>query len=177
MQVAPNAVLGASDISVISGFQVATQSQAMLTAPANPKMPAMALVTNGIPSQATLYPGGYGTIWGSNLAVAIGTSTVTLNGVPVVVAYSSASQVNFVVPSDSAIGPATLNLNNGAADALPVVVGSTCRAGRESLCYEPGTDAGDPTADGSALNVLVTGLDPTVLTNLAGSASPSAASA
>jgi uncharacterized protein (TIGR03437 family) len=170
VQVASNAALGASDISVISGFQVATQSQAMLTAPANPNMPAMALVTNGLPSQATLYPGGYGTIWGSNLAVAIGTSTVTLNGASVVVVYSSANQVSFVVPSDSAIGPATLNLNNGAADALPIVVEIDLpppAIASVAFATGPCPDAGDPAADGSVLNVLVTGLDPTVLSNLA----------
>jgi uncharacterized protein (TIGR03437 family) len=170
VQVASNAALGASDISVISGFQVAMQSQAVLTVPANPQLPAMASVTNGLPSQATLYPGGYGTIWGSNLAVAIGTSAVTLNGVPVVVAYSSANQVNFVIPSGFAIGPATLNLNNGVVDALPIVVEIDLpppAIASVAFVTGPGPDADDPAADGSVLNVLVTGLDPTVLSNLA----------
>jgi uncharacterized protein (TIGR03437 family) len=170
VQVASNAALGTSDISVISGFQVGALSQAMLTVPANAKSPAIALVTNGLPSQATLYPGGYGTVWGSNLAVAIGTSTITLNDIPVVVAYASADQVNFVIPSDAAIGPATLKLNNGVSDALAVVVEIDLPPPAiSSVAYVtgPGPDAADPAADGAVLDVLVTGLDPTVLSNLA----------
>ncbi|MGA3098366.1 MAG: carboxypeptidase regulatory-like domain-containing protein [Bryobacteraceae bacterium] len=168
VQVASNAALGTSDISLISGFQVATQSQAMLTVPANPKSPAIALVTNGLPSQATLYPGAYGTIWGSNLAVAVGTSAVTLDDNPVVVAYSSANQVNFVIPSGFAIGPATLKLNNGVDDALPIVVEIDLPPPSiSSIAYleGPGPDAGHPAANGDVLNVLVTGLDPTVLSD------------
>jgi hypothetical protein len=152
VRVASNAALGTSDLSVISGFQVATQAKAFQTVSANAQSPAIAVVTNGIMSQATLYPGGYGTVWGSNLLVAGATARLTLNDNPVVVAYASANQVNFVVPSDFAIGP--------AIDLAPPAITSV------TFVSDPGPDAGHPAADGSVLNVLVTGFDPTVLSNL-----------
>ena len=169
VRVASNAALGTSDISVISGFQVATQSKALQTVPANAKSPAIALVTNGIPSQATLYPGGYGTVWGSNLLAAGATTQVTLNDKPVVVAYASANQVNFVIPSDFAIGPATLKLNNGVDDALPVVLQiDLAPPAIASVAFpsDPGPDANHPAADGAVLDLVVTGLDPMVLSSL-----------
>jgi uncharacterized protein (TIGR03437 family) len=169
VQVAPKAALGTSDISVISGFQEAAQAQAMQIAPANAQSPAIAVVTNGILSQATLYPGAYGTIWGSDLAGAGATTLVTLNDNPVVVAYASANQVNFVIPSNLAIGPATLKLNNGVDDALPVVVEvDPAPPAIASVAFVSGAgpDADHPASNGAVLNVLVTGLDPTVLSNL-----------
>jgi uncharacterized protein (TIGR03437 family) len=168
VQVAAKAALAASDVSVISGFQVAMQAQAMQTVAANAQLPSIAAVTNGIPSQATLYPGGYGTIWGSNLLSAGATTNVTLNDVPAVVVYSSANQVNFVVPSDFTIVPATLKLNNGVDDALPVVVEiDPAPPAIASVVFDsgPGPDADHPASDGAVLDVLVTGLDPSVLSN------------
>jgi uncharacterized protein (TIGR03437 family) len=129
----------------------------------------MALVTNGVPSQATLYPGAYATVWGSNLMGADGTAKVTLNDNPVVVAYASADQVNFVVPSDFALGATTLKLNNGVEDALPVVVEIDLRPpviASVAFLSDPGPDAGHPATNGAVLNLLVTGLDPTALSNL-----------
>jgi uncharacterized protein (TIGR03437 family) len=169
LRVASGAVLGTSDISVISGFQVATQSKAFQTVPANAKSPSIAAVTNGILSQATLYPAGYGTVWGSNLLAAGATARLTLNDKPVVVAYASANQVNFVVPADFAVGPATFKLNNGVDDALPLELQiDPAPPAIVSVAFvsDPGPDADHPAADGSVLNVLITGLDPTVLSNL-----------
>jgi uncharacterized protein (TIGR03437 family) len=168
LRVASNAALGTSDISVISGFQVATQAQAFQTVSANAQSPSIALVTNGILSQATLYPGGYGTVWGSNLLVAGATTQLSLNDNPVVVAYASANQVNFVIPSNFATGPATFKLNNGVNDALPLELQidlAPPAIASVAFLSGPGPDANHPAADGSVLNVLVTGLDPTVLSN------------
>ena len=86
-----------------------------------------------------------------------------------VVAYASANQVNFVVPSDFAVGPATFKLNNGVDDALPLELQiDPAPPAIVSVAFvsDPGPDADHPAADGSVLNVLVTGLDPTVLSNL-----------
>jgi uncharacterized protein (TIGR03437 family) len=169
VQVAPKAALGTSDISVISGFQVAAQAQAIEIAPANAQSPAIAAVTNGILSQATFYPGAYGTIWGSTLAGAGATTVVTLNDSPAVVVYASANQVNFVIPSNFAIGAATLKLNNGVDDALPVVVEidlAPPAIASVAFLSGPGPDGDHPASDGAVLNLLVTGLDPTVLSNL-----------
>jgi uncharacterized protein (TIGR03437 family) len=87
----------------------------------------------------------------------------------VVVAYASADQVNFVVPSDFALGATTLKLNNGVEDALPVVVEIDLRPpviASVAFLSDPGPDAGHPATNGAVLNLLVTGLDPTALSNL-----------
>jgi uncharacterized protein (TIGR03437 family) len=168
VEVAAKAPLGLSDITVISGFQVATQPKTMQTAPVSAKLPTIALVTNGILSQATLYPGGYGTIWGVNLAGADASTKVALDDRQVAVAYAGVNQVNFVIPSDMATGPATLRLNNGVDDALALVLQiDPAPPAIASVAYisDPGPNADHPAADGSVLNVLVTGLDPTVLAN------------
>ena len=82
--VAPNAVLGASEFSVVSGFQVVTQPFAFQTQAANPSLPSIGLpIVNAVPTQQTLYPGAFAAIYGSNLALSPTAAQVTLNNVPV----------------------------------------------------------------------------------------------
>ena len=164
--VAPNAALGASEFSVVSGFQVVTQPFAFQTQAANPSLPSIGLpIVNAVPTQQTVYPGAIAAIYGSNLALSPAAAQVTLNNVPVQILFASAAQINFVVPSGLPAGPATLNLNNGSASAFPVIV----QIGNPPPTITGVTNAsGVPLGAGNSagmsdiLNVLVVGLDPTV---------------
>jgi uncharacterized protein (TIGR03437 family) len=167
--VAPNAVLGASEFSVVSGFQVVAQPFAFQTQAANPSLPSMGLpIVNAVPTQQTLYPGAFAAIYGSNLALSPTAAQVTLNNVPVPIVYASAAQINFVIPAGFPTGPATLNLNNGSANAFPVVlqIGSPppTISGVTNVSGVP-LGASSSIDMGDILNVLVTGLDPTVPAN------------
>jgi uncharacterized protein (TIGR03437 family) len=167
--VAPNAVVGASEVSVVSGFQVVTQPFAFQTQPVNPSLPSIGLpIVNAVPTQQTIYPGAIAAIYGSNLALSPTSAQVTLNNVPVQIQFASAAQINFAIPAGIPAGPATLDLNNGSASAFPVIlqignpppviVGVTNVSG---VPLGAGTSAGM----GDVLNVLVAGLDPTVPAN------------
>ena len=167
--VAPNAVLGASEFSVVSGFQVVAQPFAFQTQAANPSLPSIGLpIVNAVPTQQTLYPGAFAAIYGSNLALSPTAAQVTLNNVPVPIVYASAAQINFVIPAGFPTGPATLNLNNGSANAFPVIlqIGNPPPAisGVTNVSGVP-LGASSSVGMGDILNVLVTGLDPTVPAN------------
>jgi uncharacterized protein (TIGR03437 family) len=168
--VAPNAALSASEISVISGFQVVTQPFAFQTQAANPSLPSMGLpIVNAVPTQQTVYPGAIAAIYGSNLALSPAAAQVTLNNVPVQIQFASAAQINFVVPAGFPTGPATLNLNNGSASAFPVLVQISnpppTIIGVANMSGVP-LSAGSSAGMGDILNVLVAGLDPAVPGNL-----------
>ena len=168
--VAPNAALGASELSVVSGFQVVSQPFAFQIQPANPNLPSIGLpIVNAIPAQQTLYPGGFVAIYGSNLAILPTSAQVTLNNVPVPIQFASAAQINFLIPAGFPTGPATLDLNNGLASAFPVVL----QIGNPPPAIAAVTNASGVPLDvshsagmGDILNVLVAGLDPTVPGNL-----------
>jgi uncharacterized protein (TIGR03437 family) len=167
--VAPNAVLGASEISVISGFQVVTQPFAFQTQAANPSLPSIGLpVVNAVPTQQTLYPGAIAAIYGTNLALSPTAAQVTLNNVPVQIQFASPAQINFLVPAGFPAGPATLNLNNGSVNAFPVIVQignpPPTITGVTNVSGVP-IDTGNPAGASDILNVLVTGLDPAVPAN------------
>jgi uncharacterized protein (TIGR03437 family) len=168
--VAPNAALGASEVSVVSGFQVVTQPFAFQTQPAIPSLPSIGLpVVNAIPTQQTIYPGAFVAIYGSNLALWPTGAQVTLNNVPAQIQYASQAQINFVVPAGFPAGPATLNLSNGAAYAFPVIlqIGNPppTITGVTNLSGVP-LDATHSAGAGDILNVLVAGLDPAVASDL-----------
>jgi hypothetical protein len=91
----------------------------------------------------------------------------SLNGEPALVVYGSENQINILVPGDLPAGVANLVVNNGVASspplaveiglAPPVIVGMALASNQPAASSNPAT---------VLFNVLVTGLDPTVLTNL-----------
>jgi len=93
-----------------------------------------------------------------------------LNGVPVQTLYVSAGQINFLIPPGISAGPATLTLNNGAANALPAIValdnpppviqGLTDVLGAS---LDPAAYVASP---GDVLSAVVTGLDAGVIGSL-----------
>jgi uncharacterized protein (TIGR03437 family) len=167
--VAPNAALGASELSILSGLQVIAQPAQFLTLPARSGLPVINLpVANADPTQSMIFAGSQATITGQNLAPASGNPSITVNDVPVQVVSASPTQVTFVVPAPLPSGPVVLKLNNGTASAYPVamqidvppavILGVTTLSGQSLL--------GGSVGLGDTLNVTVAGLDPAVLNNL-----------
>jgi uncharacterized protein (TIGR03437 family) len=168
--VAPGAALGFSEISVVSGFQVIAVPNAFQVQPANPVLPRINLpITNGLPGQQTIYVNGYASIYGQNLSASSNGTQVTLNGITMPVSFTSPTQINFFIPAGFQIGQAVLQLNNGSASAFPVAVEidnappTIVQVANTSGVLLSSTNAASP---GDVLNILLSGLDPTVLSNL-----------
>jgi uncharacterized protein (TIGR03437 family) len=164
---ATNAVPGTSTVSVISGFQMASQALSFTTQQQNSQIPALALpLINGNPLQSTYYPGAILSLYGSNLAVSPSSATLTIGGQAAKLLYVSANQINFEVPNNLPVGPAILNLNNGAADAAPIVLQiDPAPATIIAVTASDNTilDANHLAVLGDTLQILVGGLDPAVL--------------
>ncbi|HEX3747493.1 MAG TPA: matrixin family metalloprotease [Bryobacteraceae bacterium] len=115
-----NAVIGTWPVNVISGFQVAEQAAAFQVQPPNMNLPTPALpVFNAISYATVLHDADYGSIFGSNLSVGSG-AKVLLNGQTMPLLYASPNQINFQIPAGFPVGPANLQIANGAVDAFPV---------------------------------------------------------
>jgi hypothetical protein len=163
---ASNAAPAASELSVISGFQVASAQNAFQAQPGNPAAPYITSVANGIGGQTTIYGYGYATIDGVNLGMERNSVQATLNGEPALVVYGSESQINVLVPGDLPAGLTNLVVNNGLANSPPLAV----QIGLPppvivGMALAPSQPAGGSNPP-MLLNVQVTGLDPTVLANL-----------
>jgi uncharacterized protein (TIGR03437 family) len=95
------------------------------------------------------------------------TVQLTLNDAPVPLQFVSANQINFTIPTGFPTGLATLKLNNGSLLAAPVMVEIDspppviAQVNNQSNLALNGGSVGA----GDVLNVVVTGLDPGVLTN------------
>ncbi len=172
--VAPGAAAGTSEISVISGFNIITAPSPFQILPANPAAPLIGTVINPGNAQA-LFPGGFGVIYGLNLAASPTSAQVTLNGTPTSVQFAASGQVNFAVPPGFPIGPAVLNLNTGAsAVSLIVAIGnqpvSIQAASNANSFSTPSAGAGLNSTPffnpGDTVNVQVANLDPSVASNL-----------
>ncbi len=163
--VAPNAALGASEISILSGLRVITQPGGFQTIAGKAGLPAINLpVTNADATQSRIYPGSVASFTGQNLTSPAGNTVVTLNDVTMS-ASVSATQVTFQVPSSFPTGSATLKLNNGTASAFAVqvqidsppavILAVSSQSGQLLLGSSAGKD--------DTLTVTVAGLDPAVL--------------
>ena len=164
---AANTALAVSELSVISGFQVAAQENAFQPQAANPATPYITGVANGIAGQATIFGYGYATINGVNLGMSRGSVQATLNGEAALVVYGSENQINILIPGNMPAGLANLVVNNGVANSPPLAV----EIGLPPPVIVDITLASSQPASGSSpatalLNVQVTGLDPAVLSNL-----------
>jgi len=119
--VASGAAISTSEISVISGFQAASQPGAFFIQPANPSTPGLALpISNSDLTQSTITAGSLVTLYGSNLSPPSGGAQVLLNNQPVQVIFANASQINFAIPAGFPSGIAQVMVNNGAATSSPV---------------------------------------------------------
>ncbi|MES1262122.1 MAG: IPT/TIG domain-containing protein, partial [Acidobacteriota bacterium] len=119
-----NAALSNPDVSVISGFQIATSAAGFQITPQVPAQPTpIPILTNALPGLNGSYAGATVSLYGSNLAAQNASPTLLIGGRPATILYASASQINLRIPSGLPPGPATMNLNNGVTNAFPVVVG------------------------------------------------------
>src|SRR5438477_1930031 len=164
--VAQGAVPGTSEISVISGFQVMTNSSPFQVQPANPDLPVLAVpLINTNLNQQTIYPGSSTTVYGVNLPT---NPQLTLNDVPVAIAFANSTQINFVIPAGFPTGLATLKLIGGSPSASPVLVQIVSPPPViQSVTNTSGVayDSAHLASPADLIDVYVTGLDPGVLRN------------
>src|SRR5579875_650718 len=166
----PNAAIGPSEISVISGFQVASQPGGFETTPANSSLPFVGLpIVNANPNQAALYPGATASIYGLRLSTGASTAQVFLNGFPAPVLYSSPTQVNFSIPANFSTGltPVQLTVNNGSALSPPVGIEiDNAPPSIQSIGNSSGQlSAATAAMAGQVLTAVLSNIDPTVVNN------------
>ncbi len=164
VQVAPNAQLGPSSASVMSGFQVFSQPAAFQTTAGDPTMPEVEpTLINAIWLQSGAFPGSIVSLFGLNLATPNqgGPTAITIGDQPVKLLYTSPTQINLVVPASLKPGPAILRLNNGTTQAYPVVVSiDPAPPSITSVQDLSNSNLGpnNPAQPGDVLNLLVNGL-------------------
>jgi uncharacterized protein (TIGR03437 family) len=165
--VAPNAVSGTSDISVISDFQVMTLPGGFTVEPPTPSAtpsPAIAAVVNNVPSQATIYPGAIASIYGVNLSGV----QVTLNGQAAPVLWNGPNQVDITIPANTPMGPVILALagsNGNTSIVVPINLPPPVILGVADVTSGAALDSTHSASPGDILSLQVSGLDPTVLAN------------
>ncbi|HVW86542.1 MAG TPA: IPT/TIG domain-containing protein, partial [Bryobacteraceae bacterium] len=123
VSVSPNAALSNPDLSVISGFQLAVAAGGFQITAAVPGLPSpIPVLTNALSGLTGSYAGAVVSLYGSNLSSPNAATSVTFNGKPAALLYTSPGQINLQIPSGLPAGPVTLSLNNGAVNAYPVTV-------------------------------------------------------
>jgi uncharacterized protein (TIGR03437 family) len=170
ISVADGASLGNSEISVISGFEVMYQPNGFQVTPKNPNLPVVLAVINANTAQQTIYPGSVVSIYGLNLALSSSTAVVTLNDQPMTLQPGGVlpTQINFFLPANFPVGPATLKVNNGSLAANPIAVQiDVAPPTIQSVTNASGVlyDATHSASVLDVVNVYVSNLDPTVLNN------------
>jgi uncharacterized protein (TIGR03437 family) len=153
---APNAAMGSPEVSVVSGFQTATLLGSFQVLPPNPAAPTIVL-------PVYLYAGGVATVYGLNLGPAGANFQLTVNDLPVTsVLYSSANQINFLIPAGTAPGPAVLKLVNGQGSVKVALQIDLPAPGIQSVINAAGVtlDGAHAANPGDLLTMLVSGLDP-----------------
>jgi uncharacterized protein (TIGR03437 family) len=163
VSVAQGAAISTSDLSVFSGFQMATAGGAFQITAAVPGLPTpLPVMTNALSGLNGAYPGGIVSIYGLNLAGA-STPVVSIQGQPVGVLYASATQLNLQLPTTLTPGLATLIVNTGALTSFPVdVTIDPLPAGFNAIQYGNGNyvDATHPIHQGDAIIVTLNNFAP-----------------
>ncbi len=123
VSVSPNAVATNSDVSIVTGFQLATFAGVFWILPPVAGLPApIPDLVNAWPGLTGSYAGAIVSLYGRNLQAPNTTPTIVIGGQPATILYASPGQINLVIPPGLAPGPAILQLSNGAANAYPVLV-------------------------------------------------------
>jgi len=169
--VANNAALGSYAVSVISVFQVIEQPGTFQITAARPGLPQILLpAVNADTNESTIFPGSIASIYGTNLAVSPTSAQISLNDILVPIQFASATQINFFVPPGFATGAVTLKLNNGAQSAFPVYIQidpapPTIVQVTNLSNVVLGGAAQAAVGSGDVIDVVVSGLDPSVVAN------------
>jgi uncharacterized protein (TIGR03437 family) len=123
VSVAAGAVISSPDISVFSGFQMATATAGFHIASATSRLPApVPILTNALPGLNGAYAGATVSLYGTNLSAGNATPVVKFGGQAANILYSSPTQINLQIPAGLASGTTLMNLNNGAQNAYPLDV-------------------------------------------------------
>jgi uncharacterized protein (TIGR03437 family) len=168
VSVAANATVASSEVSVISGMQLVTLTNGFTAQSARPGIPLIGLpVVNADLTQQTIYPGSFGSMFGLNLGSTVAAVQLTLNDIPVAVPFANGSQINFQVPPNFPVGPAVVKLTAAGVAAFPIYIqidsAPPSISSVTNLSNLPLN--GTPLVAGDYINVLVTGLDPSVIAN------------
>jgi uncharacterized protein (TIGR03437 family) len=127
VSIAPGAALSNPDVSVISGFQMATAAAGLqITAPAAGLPAAIPILTNVLPGLTGSYAGAVVALYGNNLLASNAAPgfvpTVAFDGRQGTILYASPTQINLQIPQNLPPGPVSLNVYNGAVNAYPAIV-------------------------------------------------------
>lgn len=128
VSVAAGAVLSSPDVSVFSGFQMATATAGFHITTAVNGLPApIPILTNVAPGLNGIYAGATVSLYGTNLtagntASSGSTPLVIFGGQAAIILYSSPTQINLQIPAGLTPGTTLMSLDNGAQNAYPVDV-------------------------------------------------------
>jgi hypothetical protein len=174
VSVSKTAALGATEVSVISGFQSFVQPFAFNLQPENTRAPIVQLPVNNIASnQATLYAGASAAISGVNLLQVGSTPTVTLTDAnnqvfTAQILRTVTNEIDIAIPLNIAPGVAILRVNNGTDSAMPVALQIDAAPPTiSSVTNFNGTvlDGNHGASSGDILLVNLTGVDSNVVTS------------
>lgn len=168
--VSAGAALSTSDVSAISGFQVATapaafQITAQITGLPNPNP----LLTNAVPGLTGAYAGAIVSLFGTNLAEPTAASsytapTITIGGQAATILFAASPQIDLQIPAGLPPGPAILTLNNGSQSAFPITINidtppATITNVQDSTNHNF-INSGNPAQEGEGLTVTLTNFAP-----------------
>jgi uncharacterized protein (TIGR03437 family) len=163
VSIAANAALSNPDVSIISGFQLATVPAGFQITTPIPGLPTpIPVLVNAFPGLNGAYPGTIVSLFGSNLSAATAPA-VTIGGQPVTVLYSSATQLNLQLPSTLAPGPAIMLVNTGLGSSFPITVNiDPTPAAINAIQYSNGNyvDATHPIHQGDLIIVTLANFAP-----------------
>jgi len=112
-------------LTVVSGFQVATQPNGLRIAAAQPGVPVLnPTLVNPATSQPSIYAGGPAALAVSNLPPGTDAATVsvTLDSLPAKITAVEQGRILFEVPGSLSVGPSVLRLTVGGNSIQPIVV-------------------------------------------------------
>ena len=123
VSVAAGAVLSSPDVSVFSGFQMATATAGFHIAAATNGLPApIPILSNALPGLNGAYAGATVSLYGTNLTAGNASPVVQFDGQAATILYSSPTQINLQIPAGLAAGTRLMTLNNGAQNSYPLDV-------------------------------------------------------
>jgi hypothetical protein len=165
VSVAADAALSNPDVSIVSGFRIATAPAGFQITPAVPGQPnTIPVLTNYAPGLNGAYAGATVTLSGNNLlSGANAIPSLSIGGQSAVILSATSTQIIFQVPAGLSPGPVVVNFNNGAANALPVVVSIDSQpASITAVLDSAGTaiDKAHPAHQGDLILLNVTGAAP-----------------
>jgi uncharacterized protein (TIGR03437 family) len=161
---AENAQAAAVPLTVVTGFQIATQPSALQIQPARPGVPVPnPVVVNPSTGRPSIYAGGQAAMEVAHLPLGLTPAavTVTLDGVAAEIVAVAEDRITFAVPASLALGPAVLRLTAGGQASLPIVVAiDPAPPVIKAVEVSPGqpVGAGSPARLGGELWVTVSGL-------------------